>query len=44
MVILETRDTALVISQTLLDTDKDESEFSMDRRATYMFKKNTQGE
>lgn len=44
MIILETGDTALVISQTLLDADKNESEFSMDRRATYMFKKNSQGE
>ncbi|MCP3764680.1 DUF4440 domain-containing protein [Domibacillus sp. A3M-37] len=44
MIILETGDTALVISQTLLDADKNESEFSMDRRATYVFKKNSQGE
>ena len=40
MIILETGDTALVISQTLLDADKNESEFSMDRSATYVFKKN----
>ncbi|MEH7544544.1 MULTISPECIES: YybH family protein [Bacillaceae] len=43
MVILEAGDTALVISQTLLDAEKKDSEFSMDRRATYVFKKNTQG-
>ncbi|PFN99637.1 DUF4440 domain-containing protein [Bacillus sp. AFS076308] len=43
MIILEAGDTALVISQTLLDTEKKDSEFSMDRRATYVFKKNTQG-
>lgn len=30
--------------QTLLDADKNESEYSMDRRATYVFKKNSQGE
>ena len=44
MMILETGDTALVISQTLLDTDKQDSEYSMDRRATYVFKKNAQGQ
>lgn len=44
MHILEAGDTALVISQTLLDADKEEVEFSMDRRATYVFKKNAQGE
>ena len=44
MIILEAGDTALVISQTLLDTDKYESDFSMDRRSTYVFKKNSQGE
>ncbi|MBI0577261.1 DUF4440 domain-containing protein [Neobacillus cucumis] len=44
MIILEAGDTALVISQTLLDTDKNESEFSMDRRATYVFKKNKKGD
>ena len=43
MIILETGDTALVISQTLLDADKKETEYSMDRRATYVFKKNSQG-
>ena len=43
MVILEAGDTALVISQTLLDAEKKDSEFSMDRRATYVFKKYTQG-
>ena len=44
MIILEAGDTALVISQTFLDAEKDETEYSMDRRATYVFKKNTQGE
>ncbi|MEH7308129.1 YybH family protein [Neobacillus drentensis] len=44
MVILETGDTALVISQTLLTADKEDSEYSMDRKATYVFKKNSQGE
>ncbi|MGJ7922407.1 YybH family protein [Neobacillus sp. LXY-4] len=44
MIILEAGDTALVISQTLLTADKMDSEYSMDRRATYVFKKNSQGE
>lgn len=44
MIILEAGDTALVLSQTLLDADKEDSEYSMDRRATYVFKKNQQGE
>ncbi|MFJ5624825.1 YybH family protein [Peribacillus loiseleuriae] len=44
MIILEAGDTALVISQTLLEADKNETEYSMDRRATYVFKKNSQGE
>lgn len=44
MIVLETGDIALVISQTLLDAEKDESEFSMDRRATYVFKKNSEGQ
>lgn len=44
MIILETGDTALVISQTLLEADKQEEQFSMDRRATYVFKKTSQGE
>lgn len=44
MVILDTGDTALVISQTLLAADKTDSTYSMDRRATYVFKKNLQGE
>ncbi|MED4454923.1 YybH family protein [Metabacillus fastidiosus] len=44
MIILEAGDTALVISQTLLDADKNDNEYSMDRRATYVFKKNLQGE
>jgi uncharacterized protein (TIGR02246 family) len=44
MVILEAGDIALVISQTLLAADKEDSEYSMDRKATYVFKKNSQGE
>jgi uncharacterized protein (TIGR02246 family) len=44
MIILEAGDTALVISQTQLAADKKDSEYSMDRRATYVFKKNSQGE
>ncbi|WP_285765963.1 nuclear transport factor 2 family protein [Peribacillus sp. SI8-4] len=44
MVILEAGDTALVISQTLLDADKTDSKYSMERRATYVFKKNPLGE
>jgi uncharacterized protein (TIGR02246 family) len=43
MIILETGDIALVISQTLLAADKADSEYSMERRATYVFKKNSQG-
>lgn len=44
MIILEAGDTELVISQTLLEADKNETEYSMDRRSTYVFKKNSQGE
>ena len=45
MIILEAGDTALVISQTLLEADnKKDSEYSMERKATYVFKKNAQGE
>ena len=44
MIFLEAGDTALVISQTLLAADKDDPEYSMERRATYVFKKNSQGE
>lgn len=44
MIILEAGDTALVISQTLLTADKIETEHSMDRRATYVFKKTSDGE
>ncbi|MFY4776547.1 YybH family protein [Metabacillus sp. RGM 3146] len=43
MIILEAGDTALVISQTLLDTSKVDSEYTMGRRATYVFKKNSKG-
>lgn len=39
MVMLETNDTVLVLSQTLLDSsNKDESQYSMDRRATYVYR------
>ena len=39
MAMLEGGDTVLVLSQTLLDADnKETSEYSMDRRATYVFR------
>lgn len=44
MMILEAGDTALVLSQTLLAADKSDSEYAMDRRATYVFRKNSHGE
>ncbi len=44
MIVLDAGDTALVLSQTLLEANKNDSEYSMDRRATYVFKKNPQGE
>lgn len=44
MIILEAGDIALVISQTLLTADKKDSEYSMDRKATYVFKRNSNGE
>jgi len=44
MIILEAGDIALVISQTLLAADKKNSEYSMERKATYVFKKNSHGE
>lgn len=44
MVVLEAGDTALVLYQTLLAADKEDSAHSIDRRATYVFKKNAQGE
>ncbi len=44
MIILGAGDTALVLSQTLLAADKNDSEYSMDRRATYVFRKNSRGE
>jgi uncharacterized protein (TIGR02246 family) len=43
MIVLEAGDTALVISQTLLDSNKNDSEYSNDRRATYVFKKDSHG-
>jgi uncharacterized protein (TIGR02246 family) len=39
MLMIEAGDTVLVLSQTLLDADnKNESEFSMERRATYVYR------
>lgn len=39
MIMLEAGDTVLVLSQTLLDAEnKDTSEYSMDRRATYVYR------
>ena len=39
MMMLEAGDTVLVLSQTLLDADNNNSsEFSMDRRATYVYR------
>lgn len=39
MIMIEAGDTVLVISQALLEADnKSESEFSMDRRATYVYR------
>lgn len=40
MLMVETEDTVLVLSQTFLDTDnKETSEYSMERRATYIYRK-----
>ena len=40
MVMIEAGDVVLVLSQTLLDAEnKDDSDYSMDRRATYVFRK-----
>ena len=40
MLMIEAGDTVLVLSQTLLDANnKDDSEYSMDRRATYVYRK-----
>lgn len=40
MCMIEAGDTVLVLSQTLLDAqNKEESEYSMDRRATYVYRK-----
>jgi len=39
LLMIEAGDTVLVLSQTLLDADnKNESEFSMERRATYVYR------
>ena len=38
--MIEASDTVLVLSQTLLYSDnKEESDYSMDRRATYVYRK-----
>ena len=40
MLCIETGDTALILSQTFLDAiNKETSEYSMERRATYIFRK-----
>ena len=40
MLMIEAGDTVLVLSQTLLDAEnKESSEYSMDRRATYVYRK-----
>ena len=40
MLMVEAGDTVLVLSQTLLDAkNKESSEYSMDRRATYVYRK-----
>lgn len=40
MLMLEAGDTVLVLSQTLLDADnRENSEYSMDRRATYVYRR-----
>jgi uncharacterized protein (TIGR02246 family) len=44
MIILETEDIALVLSQTILAADKKDSEYPMDRKATYVFRKNRKGQ
>ncbi|QIW82049.1 YybH family protein [Bacillus tequilensis] len=44
MILLESGDTVLVLYQTLLDSDKKDSEYAMERRATYVFRKNAQGQ
>lgn len=43
MVILDAGDTALVLSRTLLAADREEKVYSMDRRATYVFRKGADG-
>lgn len=40
MMMIEAGDTVLVLSQTLLESDnQDESEYAMERRATYVYRK-----
>lgn len=40
MIILEAGNTVLALSQTLHDSNIKGSEYAMERRATYVFKKN----
>ncbi len=42
--VLEAGDTAVVVSQTMLSADKKDSQYSMERRTTYVFKKNSKVE
>lgn len=44
MIVLEAGDTALVLSQSLLAANKEKPEYSMERRATYVFRKSSHGE
>ncbi len=41
MIIFETGDTALVISQSFLESDIKDSKYSIERKATYVFKKDS---
>ena len=44
MIMLESGDTVLVMSQTLLDAqDKEASEYPMERRATYVYRRTPEG-
>ncbi|MFE4813784.1 YybH family protein [Peribacillus simplex] len=43
MAIIETGDTALVAAKARLSANQDDSEFSMERTATYVFKKDSIG-
>ena len=43
MEIIETGDTALILSETILGADKPDTEYWMERRATYVFVKSEKG-